>query len=352
MLLVILSVVGIIGVAGVGILNQPQFGKIPSGERLERIEKSPHYKDGHFQNETETTTMTGKEGMVESMWDFLFKDYPNTVPDSGEIPVVKTDLSKLDRSGNWIVWFGHSSYLVQAAGKRFLVDPVFFSGAPFQFIDKPFPGTDVYGPDDMPEVDVLVITHDHYDHLDYKTVPAIEGKVNGVVTPLGVGSHLEYWGYPAQKIHELDWGDTLDFGEGFKIRCFPTRHFSGRSLFQTKTLWASFVIETPAGKIYVGGDSGYGEHFARIGKAVPGLDFAILENGQYNKDWANLHTLPEELPKVAADLGAKRYMTVHHSKFKLSTHPWNAPLENEKELSKQGFDVVIPQIGEVVEWKK
>lgn len=351
MFFVILSIVGVVGITGLGVLNLPQFGKIPSGERLERIQKSPHYQNGHFVNEHETPTMTGDKNFASSLFDFFFKKYPNAVPDSGEIPVVKTDLAKLDRKENIIVWFGHSSYLVQAAGKRFLIDPVFHAGAPFEFIDRPFPGTDIYTPEDMPDFDILIITHDHYDHLDYKTVKPLEPRVPRVVTGLGVGSHLEYWGYPKEKISELDWGESLDLGNGFKIHCFPTRHFSGRSVFQNRTLWASFVIETPEGNIYVGGDSGYDTHFAKIGEKFPGIDFAILENGQYNKDWAKIHTLPDELPKVAHDLNAKRYMTVHNSKFKLSTHDWNEPLKNAQALREKGFDVLTPKIGEPARWK-
>ncbi len=351
MFLVILSIVGVVGIASIGILNQPQFGKIPSGERLERIEKSPHYKNGHFQNEIPTVTMTQDKGMLSAMWDFLFKDYPNTIPDSGQIKVIKTDLLHLDKNQDLIIWFGHSSYMIQAAGKRILVDPVFFAGAPFQFINKAFPGTQIYKPEDLPDIDFLIITHDHYDHLDYETVPKIKNRVSHVVTALGVGSHLEYWGYPVNKLTELDWGESASFSDGFKIHCLPARHFSGRSLFQTKTLWASFVLETPSGNIYIGGDSGYGPHFAHIGKQFPNLDLAILENGQYNENWANIHTLPQELPLIAKDLNAKRYMTVHNSKFKLSTHSWNEPQKNAEALLENGFDVIMPSIGEVLEWK-
>ena len=352
MFLVILSIVGVVGIAGIGILNQPQFGKIPSGERLERIEKSPNYKDGHFQNETQTTMMAKNKGTLSIWWDFLFKEHPNTVPDSGQIKVIKTDLSKLDKNKDLIIWFGHSSYMIQAAGKRILVDPVFFAGAPFQFINKAFPGTQIYTPEDIPDIDFLIITHDHYDHLDYETVPKIKDRVNHVVTGLGVGSHLEYWGYPANKLTELDWDESESFADGFKIYCLPARHFSGRSLFQTKTLWASFVLETPSGKIYIGGDSGYGPHYARIGKQFPDLDLAILENGQYDENWANIHTLPQELPLIAKDLNAKRYMTVHNSKFKLANHSWDAPLKNAEALRQKGFDVMTPTIGEILEWKK
>lgn len=350
MFLIVLSIVGVIGITGVGILNQPQFGKIPSGKRLERIEKSPNYKDGHFQNQEPTVTMTGDEGSFQALLHFLFKKYPNTVPDSGQIPAIRTNLKNLDRNKDLFVWFGHSSYLLQLSGKRILVDPVFYAGAPFEFINKPFPGTDIYKPEDMPDIDYLIISHDHYDHLEYRTVKELQPRIAQVVTGLGVGEDFEYWGFPEEKISELDWGDSLATGDGFKFHCLPARHFSGRSVFSQKTLWASFLVETPDGKkIFIGGDGGYGKHFQKLGEQFPDITLAILENGQYNKDWKLIHTLPEELEKETMELGAQHVVTVHHSKFKLSYHPWNEPTQNAKELQEKGIPVITPTIGEVVE---
>ena len=234
MFLIVLSIVGIIGITGVGILNQPQFGKIPSGKRLERIEKSPNYKDGHFQNQEPTVTMTGDEGSFQALLHFLFKKYPNTVPDSGQIQAIRTNLKNLDRNKDLFVWFGHSSYLLQLSGKRILVDPVFYAGAPFEFINKPFPGTDIYKPEDMPDIDYLIISHDHYDHLEYRTVKELQPRIAQVVTGLGVGEDFEYWGFPEEKISELDWGDSLATGDGFKFHCLPARHFRAEAFFRRK----------------------------------------------------------------------------------------------------------------------
>lgn len=308
MFLIVLSIVGIIGITGVGILNQPQFGKIPSGKRLERIEKSPNYKDGHFQNQEPTVTMTGDEGSFQALLHFLFKKYPNTVPDSGQIQAIRTNLKNLDRNKDLFVWFGHSSYLLQLSGKRILVDPVFYAGAPFEFINKPFPGTDIYKPEDMLDIDYLIISHDHYDHLEYRTVKELQPRIAQVVTGLGVGEDFEYWGFPEEKISELDWGDSLATGDG-----------------------------------------GYGKHFQKLGEQFPDITLAILGNGQYNKDWKLIHTLPEELEKETMELGAQHVVTVHHSKFKLSYHPWNEPTQNAKALQEKGIPVITPTIGEVVE---
>lgn len=294
--------------------------------------------------------MTGDEGSFQALLHFLFKKYPNTVPDSGQIPAIRTNLKNLDQNKDLFVWFGHSSYLLQLSGKRILVDPVFCAGAPFEFINKPFPGTDIYKPEDMPDIDYLIISHDHYDHLEYRTVKELQPRIAQVVTGLGVGEDFEYWGFPEEKISELDWGDSLATGDGFKFHCLPARHFSGRSVFSQKTLWASFLVETPDGKkIFIGGDGGYGKHFQKLGEQFPDITLAILENGQYNKDWKLIHTLPEELEKETMELGAQHVVTVHHSKFKLSYHSWNEPTQNAKALQEKGIPVITPTIGEVVE---
>lgn len=294
--------------------------------------------------------MTGDEGSFQALLHFLFKKYPNTVPDSGQIPAIRTNLKNLDRNKDLFVWFGHSSYLLQLSGKRILVDPVFYAGAPFEFINKPFPGTDIYKPEDMPDIDYLIISHDHYDHLEYRTVKELQPRIAQVVTGLGVGEDFEYWGFPEEKISELDWGDSLATGDGFKFHCLPARHFSSRSVFPQKTLWASFLVETPDGKkIFIGGDGGYGKHFQKLGEQFSDITLAILENGQYNKDWKLIHTLPEELEKETMELGAQHVVTVHHSKFKLSYHLWNEPTQNAKALQEKGIPVITPTIGEVVE---
>ena len=206
-----------------------------------------------------------------------------------------------------------------------------------------------WGKVNMPDIDFLVITHDHWDHLDYEVVKEMEPRIKKVVTGLGVGEHFEYWGYPAEKLIELDWWESADLGDDYHVTSTPARHFSGRDLRQNKTLWSSFAFKSPKRTIWIGGDTGYGPHFANIGKKFPDIDLAILENGQYNKNWAYVHTLPEFLGKVMTELDANRYMTVHHSKFCLSKHSYFEPLENAKNAaSESGKPVLMPQMGEVV----
>ena len=345
---IVLSVLFILGDAGVLFLSQEKFGRVPRGARLERIKKSPNYDGKKFVNEVETVTMTGDKGVFAVWRDFMFGDKTQTVPDTA-LPVVKTDLKALPRDRDWIVWFGHSSYLMNLSGKTVLVDPVFYQGSPVSFVNKMFKGTDYYKPEMMPDIDYLVISHDHWDHLDYQAVTELRPRVGRVVTGLGVGEHFEYWKYPVEKLTELDWWESASLGEGYEVTATPARHFSGRDLNQNKTLWASFVFKTPKRTIWIGGDTGYGPHFANIGKKFPGIDLAILENGQYNKDWALIHTMPGQLPKIMEELGAARYMTVHHSKFCLSIHSYTEPLDNARKAAQEsGKPMLMPQIGEVM----
>ena len=230
--------------------------------------------------------MTGEKNRWQVMWDFIFGDRKNLRPQDS-IPVIHTDLKRLPKEQNLMVWFGHSSYMIQIDGKRILVDPVFCKASPVSFINKPFSGTDIYRPEDMPEIDLLIITHDHWDHLDYETVTALQEKVAKVVCPLGIGEDFEYWGYDSDKLIELDWSEHTIL-DNIDVHCLPARHFSGRGLASNKTLWASYMIESPSTTIFIGGDGGYGPHFKEIGESFTNIDWAILENGQYNNDWKNV----------------------------------------------------------------
>lgn len=345
-------ITGIIIIAGTAVmlfLRQPGFGRLPSGERLERIKQSPHYHDGAFRNLQPTELITSEKGRLRVMWDFLFNKPEGIYPDN-PVPAIKTDLRELPANSNWMVWFGHSSYLLQLSGKRILVDPVFCTAAPVSFINKPFKGTDLYKPEDMPGIDLLIITHDHWDHLDYQTVKRLKGRIGKVICPLGVGEHFESWGFGKEDITELDWQENTITSEGLTVHCLPARHFSGRGVTSNQTLWASFLLETLSGNIYLGGDGGYDKHFLKIGEDYPRIDLAILENGQYSENWKHIHTMPQELGSVAKDLKAKRVITVHHSKYALSKHPWDEPLKNESEAAaRDSLNLIVPVIGQVIE---
>lgn len=345
---VIVGVIFLLTAGGYAFLSQPSFGRLPRGERLERIKRSPQYKNGEFRNQHPTELMTSDKNRWQAMWNFLFSKPARLAPDV-PIPTVKTNLKTLERSHDLMVWFGHSSYLLQLSGRRILVDPVFCMASPVSFVNKPFKGTDIYKPADMPDIDYLVISHDHWDHLDYHTVKQLKDRVGKVIVPLGVGEHFEYWGYDKDNIIELDWQEDAAPEDGFVFHCLPARHFSGRGLASNRTLWASFLVKTPSLNVYIGGDSGYDTHFKEIGEKYRDIDLAILENGQYNEDWRYIHTMPVYLGREARELGARQVMTVHHSKYTLARHPWDEPLENELRTAREySLDLIVPKIGEAV----
>lgn len=346
-MIILFSIVLILVVGVFMFLRLPKFGKLPSGERLEKIEKSPNYRNGSFTNLNHTPQMTGEGGFLKIMKD-MFTAKNRRPVDS--IPSVKTDLLNLGRDKDILVWFGHSSYFMQIDGKRFLVDPVFCGNAsPFSFMIKSFKGTDIYTPADIPEIDYLIITHDHWDHLDYKTVTKLKPKIRKVITGLGTGAHLESWGYNPAIIVENDWYDHVNLEAGFTIYVTPARHFSGRGTKPNQSLWASFVLQTPASRIFIGGDGGYDEHFAEIGDKFGGFDLAILENGQYNTSWKYIHMMPNEVLQAARDLKAKRLFPVHSSKFALANHSWDKPLKSISEFNKTiKQPLITPIIGEMV----
>lgn len=333
-------------------INQKSFGRPPSTERLERIRKSPHYQDGEFHNEQETPLMTSDKGRISGLLEFIFGDRSGLEPDA-ELKVLRTDIKSISLDEHYLIWFGHSSYLIQTNGKRILVDPVFYAASPVSFINKAFKGTEVYRPEDMPNIDYLIITHDHWDHLDYKTVLELKPRIKKVICGLGVGEYFDYWGFAKDQIVELDWNESVATDSDFNVHCFAARHYSGWGLTANQTLWASFLVETPSQKIYIGGDSGYGNHFTTIGKRFADIDLAILENGQYNTDWKHIHLLPQDLARAVKDLNPRKLLTVHHSKYALAKHRWDEPLQNAFSLKNiSSLDVLTPQMGEIVKLSK
>jgi L-ascorbate metabolism protein UlaG (beta-lactamase superfamily) len=327
------------------VMGQSKFGQLPRGERLARIKQSPNYRDGEFRNLTETPLMTNDDGFLKSIYNFMFKKVPGLNP-KDSIPVVKTNLWEIPMDNNVLVWFGHSSYYMQINGKRLLVDPVLSNHAsPFSWMIKAFKGTDHYQTADIPDIDYLMITHDHWDHLDYQTIQKIHPRVKQFICGLGVGAHLEHWGVNAERITEMDWYDSTVPTEGWKIHALPARHFSGRGLKRNQTLWVSFVLETPDLKLFLGGDGGYGSHFSEIGNQFGPFDLAVLEQGQYNHKWKHIHLLPEQLFTAVNDLQAQQVLPVHHSKFVLAEHPWSEPLSLLQENNVNFVPLLTPMIG-------
>jgi L-ascorbate metabolism protein UlaG (beta-lactamase superfamily) len=347
-----LIIIGVLLITTLLYMQQDKFGKSPSGTRLERIKGSPNFKNGKFQNLSTTPTLAEGHNYFEVLYEAYFKNKPRHYP-TDTIPSVKTDLLNLPINTDVLVWFGHSSYFLQIDGKRILVDPVFSGNAsPIPGTVKSFKGTDIYTVADLPNIDYLFISHDHYDHVDYETLISLKDKTKKVICGLGVGSHFEHWGYDSGKIIERDWNEKVELDSGFTAFVEPARHFSGRGFSRNNTLWASYMLQTPSMKIYIGGDSGYDTHYAEIGTKHGSIDLAILDNGQYNEAWKYIHHLPEEVLKAAQDLKAKRIFPVHSSKFALGSHDWDEPLMKITELNKSyNIPLVTPIIGETVNLK-
>jgi L-ascorbate metabolism protein UlaG (beta-lactamase superfamily) len=333
--------------AGYGILRMPQFGSIAKGDRRRRILASPQFKNGTFQNIHPTPDLTEGYSTMEIIYGGIFKRHQDLKP-AGSVPFQKTDLLRLTDE-NQIIWFGHSSYLLVLEGKRILVDPV-FSGhaAPFSFMMNAFDGANYYQPEHMPTLDILVLTHDHYDHLDYTSITKLRPKVKQIITSLGVGAHLEKWGYDPGQIHELDWGEKIQL-ENIEFTACPARHFSGRTFRRKITLWSAFAVQSNTKKIYIGGDSGYDDQFALRGREYGPFDLALLECGQYSPYWKYIHMAPEETAQAAIDLQAKTAIPVHWGKFPLAQHAWNDPIQRfEEAATKLGQHYIKPEIGAIV----
>lgn len=350
MLIGIVSLIVLIGAGIFLFMQQPMFGKMPEGARLERIKKSPNYnlEKQAFKNQAaeEPTVSTGMK--IRGLWKFLFEKVSDVKPEN-DLPVVKTNLKDLPIEENLLIWFGHSSLYMQMDGKRILIDPVLVSGSPVSFTNKPFKGTMIYSPDDMPDIDYLVITHDHWDHLDYNTMLNLKNRTAKVICPLGVGAHFEYWGFDPSKIIELDWNENASLDENIKITALPSSHFSGRGLTSNKSLWAGYMMQSSLGNIYLSGDGGYASHFQEVKRKFGTIDLAIMENGQYNESWTFVHIVPEDLVRAIKELEPKRLMTVHNSKFALAKHAWYEPMTKiSKAAEENNFNLITPKIGESV----
>jgi L-ascorbate metabolism protein UlaG (beta-lactamase superfamily) len=330
----------------------PIVGSNPTGERLARIQASPNYREGKFQNVVETNMDMPVRSMARVTWEFM-KGAEGREP-KDPIPTVPFDRAAWEAvpdTSMATAWFGHSSVLIKVDGVTFLCDPVFGERAStFSFMGpKRFNYQQHMTVDMLPKVDVVLLSHDHYDHLDYVTVLQLKDEVKRWVMPLGAGVHLEHWGVPADRITEHDWWEGIEL-DGVQLTLAPARHFTGRGMNNRfSTLWGSWVIEGRTKKVYFGADSGYSPTFKEVGERFGPFDLALLECGAYNERWAEIHMMPEETAQAALDVKAKVLMPLHWGKFSLAMHPWKEPVERltakAKELNVQLF---TPRIGRIV----
>ena len=330
------------------------LGAAPTGERLERIRRSPHYRDGAFRNPVDTTTMT--QGSFWRSMRRQFSGPEQRVPPSPP-PVVSLTRANFDTapaSGLRVTWLGHSTVLIEIDGYRVLVDPVWGKRAsPSQLVGpKRFhaPPLALRG---LPPLDVVILTHDHYDHLDMaavRTLASSPAQQNTQwVTTLGVGAHLDRWKLPSSHVTELDWGDAALVG-ALTITAQPARHFSGRGVKRDQTLWASWVIAGPVHRVFHSGDTGYFDGLADIGTRHGPFDLTMIKIGAYGETWPDIHLDPEQAVRVHAMLRGAVLLPIHWGTFNLAFHSWDEPPERLLVAAeRQGVQVVIPRPGQQVE---
>jgi len=314
-----------------------------------KLEASAHYKDGEFINSEPFAKPTlGKTLAIIKR--FIFEDKINTEPKQ-LIPVLKIEANQFNNrvSQQTAVYrLGHSTILMELNGKVWLTDPVFSERAsPVQWAGpKRFHPTPI-NLGDLPNIAGIIISHDHYDHLDKNTIKRIHPKVDGFYVPLGVGQHLLDWGVPTDKIHEFDWWQEKKVGDISLINT-PANHFSGRGLTDgNSTLWSSWVIKTPQHSLFFSGDSGYFSGFKEIGDKYGPFDLTMMENGAYDESWEFVHMTPEQTLQAHQDLKGKVMMPIHNGTFDLAFHEWTDPLERIKKLAFENQQTLTtPQIGE------
>ena len=329
------------------VLRHPRFGREPAGGRLERLKQSPHYGNGRFHNLIPTPRFAPGVNMASVLRDFYLKKHERLVPQD-PLPTIKSNL-KAPPPEDVAVWFGHSSWLIQVNGRRVLIDPVFSDhAAPFSFLTRAFPGTSVFTPADLPGLDAVLVSHNHWDHLDYATVMALKNRVPRIVCPLGLGAYFAAWGFPEEQVRELDWNEKVAL-PGLEIHALPARHYSRRLWAEDATFWCGFALTTPSRRVFYSGDSGYGPHFAEIGRRFGGFDLTLMECGQYDPSWPFIHMAPEESAKAAADLGARLVLPSHLGRFTIANHAWDDPyIRLTKACENAAFRLMTPKIGEVV----
>jgi len=343
----------VLAAAGCGVLSQPQFGAPMTGARLERAKANPLYHDGRFVNlQPETPTSFGT--MVGYLGRQFSGDEVRVPP--APLPVLAVDPVALAAapaaSGLRAFWIGHASVYVEIDGLRLLLDPVFaervspISIGPKRFHPPPIALAD------LPRIDAVLVSHDHYDHLDMVTVQHLAARGTRFFVPLGIGAHLEQWGVPLAQIEEMEWWQRKTLG-GVEFVCTPTRHYSGRGLGdRSATLWSSWSVLGPRHRFFYSGDTGYGTHFQEIGSRLGPFDLAFVKIGAYGpgQSWIDIHMPPEEAVQASRDVRARRMFPVHWSTFNLAYHDWDEPVRRSvAEASRTQVDLVTPRLGEWVD---
>jgi L-ascorbate metabolism protein UlaG (beta-lactamase superfamily) len=349
MFLSLISLVVVVIVSYFAFVNYyPSFGGDASEDQKKEYQASSQFKDGKFVNQIDIPRDPSFMEIVSIARKVLFQNVKNEKPKKVNIQKIDS-LSIADYNDKpRLIWFGHSAFLLQIDSKNILIDPM-LSGVP---APHPWLGSSRFHKElpleieKLPKIDAVLISHDHYDHLDYETIKKLKHKVETYIVPLGVEVHLEAWGIDKNQIQKLDWWDTVNF-KNIEFVCTPAQHFSGRKLNNGQsTLWSSWVIKTSDTNIFFSGDSGYNTHFKEIGEKYGPFDIALMECGQYNKMWADIHMFPEQTAQAGLDVKADLVMPIHWGSFKLALHSWTDPVERvSKKAAALQIPLITPQIG-------
>ncbi len=331
-----------------------QFGGKLTPELKTKYSKSQQWNGKKFENLEETKLEFSFLDVPKLLYEQFWKT-ENRSP-SQSLPIMAFDKEDfLAPSENMkFIWYAHSVILLRINNKTLLIDPMLGPNAspiaPFSTTRFSENSLDII--DELPEIDLVLFTHDHYDHVDLDSVLKLMPKTREYYVGLGVGRHLEKWGIESSKIKEFDWWKSSNF-EGIEITYTPTRHFSGRGLTdREKSLWGGWVFKTSSESIYFSGDGGYGKHFKEIGEKLGPFDFGFMECGQYNERWRMIHMFPDESVQAAIDTHTEKIIPVHWAGFALALHTWTDPvLKFMKAAQQQNQDFITPKIGQLVDYK-
>ncbi|CAH0160328.1 hypothetical protein SRABI96_00938 [Peribacillus sp. Bi96] len=325
----------------------PPLGRRTSKEKAKSFNEIEHFANWKFLNQIPASQAMSLKHTGSILRDYI-KGNPRRRPDH---PIVMGTKGPASVNSNKVTWFGHSAFMLELDGKTILVDPMFGKApTPFPwFGNKRFSGELPLDLDSLPPIDAVLLSHDHYDHLDYFSIKKLKDRVGSFIVPLGVGGHLERWGVKKELISEHNWWDEVTFKD-LQFVCTPARHFSGRSLRDgNSTLWCSWVINGHEEKVFFSGDSGYGSHFKEIGEKYGPFDLTLMECGQYDERWSTIHMMPEETVQAHIDVQGKLMIPIHWAGFTLSFHDWTDPIERvTKAANELDVQVSTPQLGEPV----
>jgi L-ascorbate metabolism protein UlaG (beta-lactamase superfamily) len=344
-------------VLGTGLVSSflnftPAFGGSATKDQKERFKHIANYVNGKFVNETPTWFVIKSSDSSSTNTDSS-ADAKDRNP-AGPIPVSFVDWNQVKSEKDSLTWFGHSAFLLSIDNKKLLIDPMLSPiASPVSFVGVKRYKYDedimLHVIDEMPPIDAVFISHNHYDHLDYYSIVKLKNKISHFFVPLGVSAHLLRWGVPQEKLTELNWSEETEY-QGLTVALTPARHFSGRGLFdRDTTLWGGWVILGKNTRLYTSGDGGYGPHFKEIGEKYGPFDMTLIEGAQYDRHWPNSHMTPEQALQANIDVLGKNMMLMHWGAFTLANHGWKEPIERAlKEAEKEGVKLITPQIGKTV----